>query len=495
MADLQHSLHRCAQARQYLKSAKAMKGSKSLVMKALELYAQVLAEHGQELPEPYFGLGYIAFSGGRPDLAIPFLQTGLQLAPNHEKMRALLQRAQRFAQKLAAEKAAEPEKPVTEPAVPPQPQGPVHALVSDLGTEQTEKVSQGPEVEMLQRALQKLGHPVLLNAQFDRATYTAVRSVQSLYKLPVTGMVDAATREKLNPVVKLVLAEQAALKNLLDVCQQYARAIERQPNDFQLQLIAELAELMLVIIQEYPTEVEEVISEPDPPFAPREALSSRLGNMGQMGIVSKGEEVRRVQQILHLLGYAVKIYEQFDLQTFSELSRFQLDQKLPISGIVEGATQARLNELLQPIFHEEATREALQNKVRIFQQELGLEKWPTIESRRLALTDVMIALIKDGRMPEIPAEIAGFFQLHAELGPANRPGKISQGREVRLLQQALRKLGFGKIEITGSYDNETYSAVRSFQISKKLPMTGMVDAKSREELNQLIFHILTRSEA
>ncbi|HEY9842483.1 MAG TPA: peptidoglycan-binding domain-containing protein, partial [Candidatus Obscuribacterales bacterium] len=123
-----------------------------------------------------------------------------------------------------------------------------------------------------------------------------------------------------------------------------------------------------------------------------------------------------------------------------------------------------------------------------------LEKWPTIEKRRESLSDVLVEMLKIGKLPDIPPDLAGFFQLHSELGPANRQGKVSQGREVRLLQQALRKLGYAKIEVNGQYDQETYSAVRSIQISKKLPMTGMVDAKTRDELNGLIFHILTKSD-
>lgn len=496
MTDLQHSLHRCAQARQYLKSAKAMKGSRALVVKALDLYDQVLREHGSELHEPYFGLAYIAYAGGRPDLAVPFLQTGLQLAPTHEKMRALLQRSQQAAQKMAAQLAAQKAEEKPEAAGQQKPEAPAdpNSLVSDLGPEQSDKISRGREVEMLQRALQKLGHTVMVSGLYDRPTYAAVRAVQSLYKLPVTGMVDAATREKLNPIVKVVLAEQAAMAKLLSLSRGFAEALGRELNDFQSQMSAELSELMLSLVQEFPVEVEEEVTAPDPAFPPREPLTSRLGNMGQMGIVSKGEEVRRVQQILHMLGYPVKIHDQFDLQTFSELSRFQLEQKLPISGIVEGPTRDRMNQLLEPVYLEEAIYESLLRELRTLQQELGLKKWPTIEKRREALTKVMVEMLKTGRLPEIPSEVAMYFQLQSELGPSNRPGKVSHGREVRLLQQALRKLGYNKIEVNGNYDQETYAAVRSVQISKKLPMTGMVDAKTREDLNELIFHVLTKSE-
>lgn len=498
MSDLQQAHQWCAQARQYLKSAKAMKGSKALVMKAVDLYEQVLEAHGQELSEPYFGLGYIALAGGRPDLAVRFLQNGLRLSPDHARMRHLLGRARQAAEKFAARQealavseAAEAAKPAETPAGPPP-----NELVSDLGPEQNaDKVSSGPEVEMLQRALQKFGHALTVTGVYDRPTYAAVRSLQSLHKIPVTGLVDAATRTQINPMVKVVLSEQDSQEKLKEILMDFAQARGQSVSLFAQEMLLELLELLLQVVQDFPSESEEALPGPQAPeLWPREYLSSRLGNMGQMGIVSKGLEVQRVQQILQQLGYPVKINGQFDLQTFSELNRFQLDQGLTVTGIVEGPTRERLNALLEGIFQEEATQEALYEEVVRFQTELQLQHWPTIEKRRALLSEVIIILIKEGRLPELDPDIASYFQLQSELGPANRPGKVSQGREVRLLQQVLRKLNFEKVSINGTYDSETYNAVRAFQMSKKLPMTGLVDARSREELNALILMVLGRRE-
>lgn len=497
MADIQQGLQRCAQARQFLKSAKAMKGSKSLVMKAVDLYRSVLEEFGQDLAEPYWGLAYIAYAGGRPDIAQAFLRSGLQLEPGHAKMRQLLPRAVKASAQreerlkaLAAEKAKAAEAAAQAAAEPEGP--PPNRLVSDLGQENSPAtVHSGPEIDMLQRALRKLGHSIMLSAVFDRPTYTAVRAVQSLHKLPVTGWVDEATRDQLNPVVQVVLAEQAAHETLLEIVKSLMEKLDIEPNAFQSQMITEFIDLLLEQVQSFPQEEEAEDTTPDEAMRPREALQSRLGNMGQMGIVSKGLEVYRTQQVLSQLGYPVKCSGQFDLQTFSELSRFQMDQKLGVSGIVEGDTRDRLNALLQPIFYEEAAREEMLKTLRGFQQELDLKKWPSIEARREAFTDVLIEMLKTARLPEIPELIADFFQLTENLGPSNRPGHVSQGREVRLLQQVLHKLGYQKVEINGTYDNNTYAAVRSFQISKKLAMTGLVDEKTRQELNTLLLDVLS----
>ena len=497
MADLQNGLQRCAQARQFIKSAKAMKSSKSLVLKAVELYRSVLEDFGQELAEPYWGMAYISYAGGRPDIALAFLKAGLQLDSGHARMRLLLPRVTRAVEKreehLKAQRARrEAEVRAAAHAPDPVEEGPPpDQLVSDLGMENSAAtVHRGPEVEMLQRALRKLGHSLMVSGTFERTTYAAVRAVQSLHKLPVTGMVDAATREQLNPVVRVVLAEQAAHAALSEITAALMEQLELTPNAFQRQMIIELLDLLLEQVQSFPEEEEQPVKPVDDPPRPRENLTSRLGNMGQMGIVSKGIEVFRVQQVLDQLGYPVKCSGQFDLQTFSELSRFQLDHQLGVSGIVEGATRDRLNVLLQPIFYEEAAREKILGVIREFQKELRLDSYKTIEAAREALVNVLMEVVKTSRLPDIPEQIVHFFKLTENLGPANRAGYTSQGREVRLLQQVLQKLGY-KVEVNGAFDQSTYGAVRSFQISKKLAMTGIVEEKTRAEINTLVLDVLS----
>jgi peptidoglycan hydrolase-like protein with peptidoglycan-binding domain len=497
MADIQNGLQRCAQARQFIKSARAMKGSKSLVMKAVELYRSVIEDFGQDLAEPYWGMAYIAYAGGRPDIALAFLKAGLQLDPGHARMRQLLPRAVKSSAQREERLDAHAKQPQARAAEtsPVEPEGPPpNQLISDLGMDNSPAtVHRGAEVAMLQRALRKLGHTLMISEIFDRPTYAAVRGVQSLHKLAVTGWVDAATREYLNPIVEVVLAEQAAHDALQEIIRELMDQLQLEANAFQAQMITEFIDLLLEQVQSFPEDEEEEDKSPDAEIKPRVPLSSRLGNMGQMGIVSKGLEVYRTQQVLIKMGYPVKSSGQFDLQTFSELSRFQMDQKLGISGIVEGPTRDRLNTLLEPIFHEEAACEKILQTIREFQQILQLKKWPSVEARREALTDVLIAIVKTAKLPDIPPVILNFFKLTESLGPANRAGQVSQGREVRLLQQVLYKLGYQKVQINGTYDNDTYGAVRSFQISKKLAMTGMVDEKTREELNSLVLDVLSRN--
>lgn len=76
-------------------------------------------------------------------------------------------------------------------------------------------------------------------------------------------------------------------------------------------------------------------------------------------------------------------------------------------------------------------------------------------------------------------------RLSLELGPPRTPGKSSHGAEVEFLQTTLHQLGF-KVTRSGVFDPPTQLAIKTFQINQKLPMTGMVDAKTRTALNHLL---------
>jgi peptidoglycan hydrolase-like protein with peptidoglycan-binding domain len=254
-------------------------------------------------------------------------------------------------------------------------------------------------------------------------------------------------------------------------------------------LTHDLLQELLAAVQVPPTEEELQagppggLSEPDS----RDLIVSRLGNMGQQGIVSKGLEVQRAQEILFSQGYEVRVNGTFDLQTFTALNRFQMDHGLPVSGRVEDATRDLINTLLTERYNEEVARETLEQELLNFQQELNLPRTRAIEKRVQGMFTSLIELLKsdaNGPLSEAGREL---LKIKSDgLGPPNRPGvKISDGPDVRRLQQALQQAGH-KIEVNSRFDQATYAAVRAFQISAKLPMTGIVDARTQEALNQII---------
>ena len=58
--------------------------------------------------------------------------------------------------------------------------------------------------------------------------------------------------------------------------------------------------------------------------------------------------------------------------------------------------------------------------------------------------------------------------------------------EIKRLQENLTKLGFYAGSINGKVDDETYFAIRLFQKSNDLEITGELDKKSRDKLKELI---------
>ncbi|MBT9547090.1 MAG: peptidoglycan-binding protein [Candidatus Sericytochromatia bacterium] len=483
MSDLQKARQKCAEARKILQTARSMKGNRGLVVRALELYQDVLKNHAHELSEPFAALAQIAWSAGERESAFRFVQAGIELHPRNARLQQLRTRMDQAKQAPATEEAPVVSKPVSV-------ENPIE-LVNDLGPEADQtKVSQGDEIVLLQKALSKAGYVVPLTGEFDRNTYAAVRTFQSSRKLPVTGSVDAPTREALNPIARGVLAEERATEVLLQAVVQLRLSLQTEADESLKQMAWELImQLISVARQELPPD-EEKIPPPDLDEHPREPLQSRLGNMGQMGIVSKGWEVIRLQQVLAREGFPVKINGTFDLQTFSELSRFQLQHKLPVNGLVEAATREHINSLVFKLYAELDAGDLIRNTIEELKQVLGIQPVASQEIRLRLIQKMLLELVITGKLPAPPPELMDLWQLRSELGPANRPGKISQGAEVRLLQQALKRLGF-KADITGQYDNETYAAVRSFQISRKLPMNGLLDAKTRDELNPLLLNLLS----
>lgn len=484
MSELHKARQKCAEARKILQTAKNMKGNRGLVIRALELYQDVLRHHAHELSEPFAALAQIAWSAGEKETAFRFVQAGIALHPRNTRLKQLRERMDQ------AQQTPQPASLTQTVTKPVSVQNPT-ALVSDLGpeTDQT-KVSRGDEVLLLQKALQKLGYSVPLSGEFDRATYAAVRTFQSSHKLPVTGVVDAGVREVLNPIVRQVLAEDKATAEFLQILENLAQQLGKDFSEDVKQTAWELIQHLLMVAQQHlpPEEAS------PPPLVrdeyPREPVQSRLGNIGQMGIVSKGWEVVRLQQILLREGYAVKVNGVFDLQTFSELSRFQLQHKLPVSGIVDGDTRQHINRLLQELYAELDATDALRQTLDAYLQFLGIQPVCSQEIRLRLIQNQILTLIKTGKLAPPPPDLMDLWQLRSELGPANRPGRISAGAEVRLLQRALKKMNF-KVEITGQYDNDTYCAVRSFQSSRKLPMNGLLDAKTRDELNSLLLNLFS----
>lgn len=355
-------------------------------------------------------------------------------------------------------------------------------LEVDLGQEGTGGTSQGPQVLLLQRALGRAGFLLECTGVFDQRTFAAVRSFQARHKLPVNGRVGARERVLLNSLVREALAEDRLLQGLQQVLEGLAQACALEFTPVFQQLMLRRARQALHSILAQPACENPPPLSPLPPL-PSYILTQNLGTPGEQRVVSQGEEVIWLQEMLQAAGFTLKINGMFDLQTYTALRQWQACEGLPAHGRVDEATRQHLNSLLkQRRVRETAIRHCLEH-LRALPVAVGREPPPDWDTTMEALARELVDILHQGLEAHKQAFRATLpAALCSDLGPLGRPQRVSQGDEVILLQWLLREQGY-EVPESGIYDAATALAVRNFQRQHKLPLTGEVDARTREKLN------------
>lgn len=344
----------------------------------------------------------------------------------------------------------------------------------ELGpAERVDKISSGPEVLLLQELLIQSQPALEITGVYDKATFAAVRNFQASQKLPVSGMVDAKTRPALNRAL-----EQTLIENIIRV--EFMQQIWRYRNEqgqslsplMGLQLNKWWQEVLHLARQMPPlaTPLFEV-----PAFPERILISSVLSSPGQLGVVSQGVEVQRLQETLAQQGIPVESNGHFESNTFMAVKEFERRHQLPPTGVVQGETRQQVNQYLQQRYRHEEALEHLWSRIQNLQQ---LWQVPLSEETYHAISQLLVRLLTT-------TEFEPFSQ---ELGPSNRLGKVSQGFEVSLLRWLLEQEGYAFENSEANFDTELYNALRKFQQQHQLPMTGLVDEKTRQVLNHLLHH-------
>lgn len=359
---------------------------------------------------------------------------------------------------------------------------PAEQLSHDLGQQSSGKLSEGTEVLLLQKALQRAGFEPELNGKFELRTFSAVRKFQARQKLPVNGLVGGNERSLLNPLIQELLVEEKLLQAQTALLREAAEQAEHPLDTPHQKLSMRWSALLLKQISALPAQNDPTQPPPLPPLQ-EPVLEQTLGTPGQQGVVSQGPEVLFLQELLLAQGQEIKLTEHFDLETFTALRHYQEKQGLPPTGTADASTrthlkpwiekrqaQARLKYALSQLW-----REACGAFRREWSQALETAIAETAEKNTslLSLSPEQLQNLQRASLPEA---------ITSDLAPPGRPGKVSGGDEVLLLQYLLRKHG-ADLEESGSYDSATAAAVRAFQRGHKLPLTGEVDARLRSLLN------------
>ncbi|MBE5777245.1 MAG: hypothetical protein E7326_07020 [Clostridiales bacterium] len=151
--------------------------------------------------------------------------------------------------------------------------------------------SKGAQVLQLQKDLNKLGYSLSADGDFGAKTESAVRAFQLINGLPVTGQADGDT----------------------------------------LSLIASL-------------KAGNATQAPTAKPAATQSPSQQTYKKLQRG--SYGDDVRKLQQALKTLGYAITVDGSYGYATQTVVKNFQRDQKLSADGIAGAITQKKLYSLL-----------------------------------------------------------------------------------------------------------------------------------------------------
>lgn len=364
----------------------------------------------------------------------------------------------------------------------------ITALRSDLGPPTRQGfISAGAEVIFLQELLQTLERPVKPTGTYDNATAIAVRSFQSGQKLPVSGVVDARTRAALNARVQFMRLKNEALEAYAEKIADLAVLCRLEITALTEQILESMLRRLIALLFQSEQSVTSSQSCPEPEVKARLYLESDLSTRGQLHRVSEGPEVTLLSELMAHLAFDITPQVRFDLHMYSELKRLQEAYQLPPTGVCDAQTRQLLNHCLEQRYRIADAERELHLMTRDYLDRL---EQALSEERLRQIQETLNLLLKriKGEVSEAEADNPYFglpARLKAELGPANRPGTVHEGPEVSLLQRLFMQQGY-PVKESAHYDKETYSAVRAFQMRQKLPMTGLVDERTRDALNALL---------
>ncbi len=369
--------------------------------------------------------------------------------------------------KTAVENTAESAEPLTE-------ESPTK-LGSDLGSANLkDKLSSGAEVQLLQETLDALGFDVDINWQFDAKTSRAIRSIQSQNKLPLTGWVDQKTRAFLNPLIQVAIRQKEELEALLTKVQTYWESQALQAQGFWKDVLFSALKKCFQKCEQATGELFEALDFPEKPL-----ITQTIACKGQLGTISQGELISRVQRLFLEQGIDLKQTGIFDLQSVVALRHFLQSEQLPLSDTIGPQLWPEFNRRLEQVYAKERIRETL---ILCFREWCQFRQTDYFQSIQDAIEQSIFPLLEQQELPP----------LTQNLGPPGRYGKLSEGLEVAVLQQILNQLGYA-CDQSSQFDRSTQLALRQFQTEHKLPLTGMVAEKSRELLNaNLKLHISTK---
>jgi peptidoglycan DL-endopeptidase LytE len=223
------------------------------------------------------------------------------------------------------------------------------------------------------------------------------------------------------------------------------------------------------------------------------------GKAAEWKVGMSSPQVKELQQLLKEKGFFTypTATGYFGPITEQAVKAFQSAVHLPVTGIVDDATYAKLKG--SAAVNEVMKIGSRGNNVKVLQQnlkQLGYFKYPEITGYFGTITQDAVKRFQQANglsaTGVADARTVQLIQnaLNQQSSRANQAVTLkigSRGTEVSKLQQNLKQLGyFTYSEITGYFGTITQDAVRQFQKQYQLPVTGIADSTTISKIDEAI---------
>jgi peptidoglycan DL-endopeptidase LytE len=221
------------------------------------------------------------------------------------------------------------------------------------------------------------------------------------------------------------------------------------------------------------------------------------GKAAEWKVGMSSPQVKEIQQLLKEKGFFTypTATGYFGTMTEQAVKAFQVSVRLPVTGIVDDATYAKLKETAASTAEMKIGSRG--NNVKVLQQnlkQLGYYTYPQITGYYGTMTaDAVRKFQKQYQLPVTgTADRATLAKINEAIAnskphPSTPKASIyltigSTGSKVKEVQTKLKQLGYFASQITGYYGTITANAVKNFQRDVSLKATGVVDTETYERL-------------
>ncbi|WP_374718524.1 C40 family peptidase [Parageobacillus toebii] len=221
------------------------------------------------------------------------------------------------------------------------------------------------------------------------------------------------------------------------------------------------------------------------------------GKAAEWKVGMSSPQIKELQQLLKEKGFFTypTATGYFGTITEQAVKAFQASVRLPVTGIVDDATYAKLKETAASTAEMKIGSRG--NNVKVLQQNLkllGYFTYPEITGYYGTMTaDAVRKFQKQYRLPVTGKADRATLEKINEAIVSSKPQPSapkaginltigSTGSKVKEVQTKLKQLGYFTSQITGYYGTITANAVKNFQRDVNLKATGVVDAETYERL-------------